>query len=205
MLVCAGESIDFGELSGFDPGGQWVRYLADRAGPARFVENCVKWSFGVNNRAMLGSTIHRACQIAMTPPRDPVFLSLPFAFLFAEAGGPIPQSFPKPVPASVAQNIDEAVHLLAASARPLIITDTAGHDPSAVTELVELAELISAPVGEATRQMYFNFPRNHHLHGGFDATSQIADADLLFLVGAVAPWHPPSAGPKFGAKVMTST
>jgi acetolactate synthase-1/2/3 large subunit len=203
MLVCAGESIDFGELAGFDPGEQWVRYLADRGGPARFVENCVKWSFGVNSRAVLASTVHRACQIAMTPPRGPVFLSLPFEFLFADAAGPIPQSFPKPVPASAAPNIDEAVRLLAASTRPLIITDSAGHEPGAVTKLVELAELICAPVVEATRQMYFNFPRNHRLHGGFDAAPGIADADLVFLVGAVAPWHPPSAGPKTGAKVMT--
>ena len=203
MLVCAGESIDFGELPGFDPGGQWVRYLADRGGPARFVENCVKWSFGVNRRAVLASTIHRACQIAMTPPRGPVFLSLPFEFLFAEAGGPIPQSFPKPVPASAAPNVDEAVRLLAASTRPVIVTDTAGHDPGAVAKLVDLAELIGAPVVEASRQMYFNFPRDHPLHGGFDAQPFLADADLVFLVGAVAPWHPPSAGPKAGAKVMT--
>jgi acetolactate synthase-1/2/3 large subunit len=203
MLVCAGESIDFGELPGFDPGGQWVRYLADRGGPARFVENCVKWSFGVNSRAVLGSTIHRACQIAMAPPRGPVFLSVPFEFLFAEAGGPIPQSFPKPVAAAAAPNVEEAVRLLAASARPLIITDTAGHESGAVARLVELAELVCAPVVEATRQMYFNFPRDHFLHGGFDAAPHLGDADLVFLVGAVAPWHPPSAGPKSGARVVT--
>jgi thiamine pyrophosphate-dependent acetolactate synthase large subunit-like protein len=29
MLVCCGESIDFGEFPDFDPGGQWVRYLPD--------------------------------------------------------------------------------------------------------------------------------------------------------------------------------
>jgi acetolactate synthase-1/2/3 large subunit len=203
MLVCAGESIDFGELPGFDPGGQWVRYLADRGGPARFAENCVKWSFGVNSRAILGSTIHRACQIAMAPPRGPVFLSLPFEFLFAEAAGPIPRSFPHPTPAPVCQQSDEAARLLASSKRALIITDTAGRETGAVAKLVELAELIGAPVVEATRQMYFNFPRDHHLHGGFDPVPYLADTDLVFLVGAVAPWHPPSAGPKADAKVVT--
>jgi acetolactate synthase I/II/III large subunit len=203
MLVCAGESIDFGELPGFDPGGQWVRYLADRGGPARFVENCVKWSFGVNSRAILGSTIHRACQIAMAPPRGPVFLSLPFEFLFAEAAGPIPRSFPSPTPAAASQQCDEAARLLALSKRALIITDTAGRETGAVAKLVELAELIGAPVVESTRQMYFNFPRDHYLHGGFDPAPYLADADLVFLVGAVAPWHPPSAGPKAGAKVVT--
>lgn len=139
----------------------------------------------------------------MTPPRGSVFLSPPFEFLFAEAGGPIPRSFPKPVAVSPAPNVDEAVRLLAASTRPPIVTDTAGHDPGAVTRLVELAELICAPAVEATRRMYFNFPRDHHPHGGFDTAPFIADADLVFLVGAVAPWHPPSAGPQAGAQVMT--
>jgi acetolactate synthase-1/2/3 large subunit len=203
MLVCAGESIDFGELPGFDPGGQWVRYLADRGGPARLVENCVKWSFGVNSRAILGSTVHRACQIAMAPPRGPVFLSLPFEFLFAESAGPIPKSFPQPTPAAICQQSDAAAHLLASSKRALIITDTAGREPGAVAKLVELAELIGAPVVEATRQMYFNFPRSHYLHGGFDPAPYLAETDLVFLVGAVAPWHPPSAGPKGGVKVIT--
>jgi acetolactate synthase I/II/III large subunit len=202
MLVCCGESVDFGEFSDFDPGGQWVRYLADIGGPARFVERCVKWSFGVNSRAVLASTVHRACQIAMAPPRGPVFLSLPFEFLHAEAAGPIPQSFPKPLTLGLPDALDDAARLLAGCSRPLIITDTAGRDPTAVAALVHLAELIGGPVVEATRQMYCNFPRNHPLHGGFDPTCFLADADVVLLVGAVAPWHPPSAGPK-SAKVIT--
>ena len=203
MVVCCGESIDFGELPGFDPGGQWVRYLADLGGPASYVERCVKWSFGVNSRAVLASSVHRACQIAMAPPRGPVFLSVPFEFLFNEAAGPIPKSFPRSMPATACQQSDVAAALLASSNRPVIITDTAGREPGAVAKLIELAELIGAPVVEATRQMYFNFPRNHYLHGGFDPAPHLADADLVFLVGAVAPWHPPSAGPKDGAKVIT--
>jgi acetolactate synthase-1/2/3 large subunit len=202
MLVCCGESIDFGEMPDFDPGGQWVRYLADIGGPARFVEKCVKWSFGVNSRAVLASTIHRACQIAMAPPRGPVFLSLPFEFLHAEVAGPLPHTFPKASTCGIAQDLDDAARLLAASLRPLIITDTAGRDTAAVAALVELAELIGAPVVEATRQMYLNFPRDHALHGGFDPTPYLTNTDVVFLVGAVAPWHPPSAGPK-SATVIT--
>jgi thiamine pyrophosphate-dependent acetolactate synthase large subunit-like protein len=202
MLVCCGESIDFGEFPDFDPGGQWVRYLADIGGPARFVEKCVKWSFGVNSRAVLASTVHRACQIAMTPPRGPVFLSLPFEFLHADAAGPIPRSFPKPSALGIPESVESAAMMLAACSRPLIITDTAGRDTAAVAALVELSELIGAPVVEATRQMYLNFPRDHSLHGGFDPNPYLADADLVFLVGAVAPWHPPSAGPK-SAKIIT--
>jgi acetolactate synthase I/II/III large subunit len=203
MIVCAGESIDFGEQAGFDPGGQWIRYLADRGGPTRFAEPCAKWSLGVISRPTLASTLHRACQIAMTPPRGPVFVSVPFEFLFAEALGPIPGSYPQPAAAGAAADlISSAARLLASSRRPLIITDAAGRDVDAVGELVKLAELLAAPVVESTRQMHFNFPRDHPLHGGFDPTPYLNDADAVLLVAAVAPWHPPSAGPKSGARII---
>jgi acetolactate synthase-1/2/3 large subunit len=204
MLVCAGESIDFGEMPGFNPGGQWIRYLADRGGPARFAEPCVKWSFGVNSRAVLASSIHRACQIAMTPPCGPVFLSLPFEFLFEEVAGAVPRSYPKPSSQGPAPELlDQAARMLASSSRPLVIAETVGRDVAAVQTLVELAELLAAPVVESTRQMYLNFPRQHPLHGGYDPSAYLGNADLVFLVGAVAPWHPPSAGPSAAAKVLT--
>jgi acetolactate synthase-1/2/3 large subunit len=203
MLVCAGESIDFGEQPGFDPGGQWIRYLADRGGPARFAEPCVKWCMGVISRPTLASTLHRACQIAMTPPRGPVFVSLPFEFVFEEAIGPLPTSYPRAaLSCADADLLEQAALILASSRRPLIITDAAGRDVEAVGEIVRLAELIAAPVIESTRQMYFNFPRDHPLHGGVDPRPYLDEADAVLLVGAVAPWHPPSAGPTKAARIV---
>jgi acetolactate synthase I/II/III large subunit len=202
MLVCCGESIDFGEMPEFDPGGQWVRYLADIGGPVKYAAGCTKWSFGVNSRAVLASSVHRACQIAMSPPYGPVFLSIPFEFVHAPVAGPVPRSYPKPARAGVCVNVGDAVDVLRKSKRPLIIVDTAGKEPEAVEQLVKLSEILSAPVVESSRQMYFNFPREHPLHGGFDPNTYLPDADLVLLVGAIAPWHPPSAGPR-KAKVVT--
>jgi len=82
MVVFCGESVGFGEDEGPDPGGQWLRHLADMGGPARLVERSVKWSFGLNNKAILPATIQRACQLAMASPKGPVFVSLPMEFLF---------------------------------------------------------------------------------------------------------------------------
>ena len=202
MLVCCGESIDFGEMPDFDPGGQWVRYLGDIGGPTKFAAGCTKWSFGVNSRAVLASSVHRACQIAMSPPCGPAFLSLPFEFLHASVAGPIPRAYPKPASAGACVNADEAADAIARSKRPVIIVDSVGRDPKAVQQLVELSERLSAPVVESSRQMYYNFPRDHCLHGGFDPTLYLSETDLVFLVGAIAPWHPPSAGPK-NAKIIT--
>jgi acetolactate synthase I/II/III large subunit len=202
MLICCGESIDFGEMPEFDPGGQWVRYLADIGGPVKYAAGCTKWSFAVNSRAVLASSVHRACQIAMSPPHGPAFLSIPFEFVYAPVAGPLPRSFPKPARAGACANVGEAVDAISKCKRPLIIVDTVGKDHEAVEQLVRLAELLSAPVVESSRQMYFNFPREHRLHGGFDPCTYLLDADLVFLIGAIAPWHPPSAGPR-NAKVIT--
>jgi acetolactate synthase-1/2/3 large subunit len=77
MVVFAGESIGFGEDEGPDVGGQWQGHLGDMGGPAKLVDHTVKWSFGVNTKAIVPSTVQRACRIAMAGPRGPVFVSMP--------------------------------------------------------------------------------------------------------------------------------
>ena len=82
MVVFTGESLGFGEEAGPDVGAQWLGALADIGGPARLVDRCVKWSYGVNAKSLLPSTIQRACQLAMGSPKGPVFVSLPMEYLF---------------------------------------------------------------------------------------------------------------------------
>src|SRR5438128_5364221 len=65
MLVCAGESVGFGEGEGGYVGFQWQRFLADRGGPARLAEPFVQLSFGVITKVVLRSRVLRACMIAM--------------------------------------------------------------------------------------------------------------------------------------------
>ena len=103
MVVFTGESLAFGEDDGPDPGGQWMRFLSDVGGPAALVDRCVKWSFGVNDKNILVSTIQRACQMAMASPRGPVFVSLPMEYLFDKVAREAPlkvsmPSMPSPDP-----------------------------------------------------------------------------------------------------------
>ena len=51
MVVFSGESIGYGEDEGPDPGAQWLGHLSNIGGPAKLVEQTVKWSFGGNNKA----------------------------------------------------------------------------------------------------------------------------------------------------------
>ena len=202
MVVLSGESIGFGEEEGPDVGGQWIGHLADIGGPARLVDRCVKWSFGVNTKAILPATIQRACQLAMAAPRGPVFISVPMEFLFERmTKNPPSEHSPAPAPTADPGGVEELAGMLSGAKNPVIISEDAGRSPAIVERIVELAELLGAPVIESRSTGYLNFPRNHPLHGGYDPQEYLKEADVVFLLGAVAPWHPPSKGPGPGAKV----
>lgn len=202
MVVFTGESIAYGEDDGPDPGGQWLRFLSDVGGPARLVDRCVKWSFGVNDRRILVSTVQRACQMAMSSPRGPVFVSLPMEYLFDKVTRetPLKASMPS-LPSPDPKGIGELANLLRTAGNPVIVSENAGRTTGVVNRMVELAELLDAPVVETRSSGYFNFPRDHELHGGFDPGEFMADADVVCLVGATQPWHPASAPAAPGAKV----
>ena len=203
MVVFAGESIAFGEDEGPDPGKQWLRQLADVGGVIPFVERCVKWSTTVNSKAVLPATIQRACQLAMQPPRGPVFVCIPAEFLFDKMTTDAPASRSFPVPATAGMEaIEDLADTLSRAKNPIIISESAGENPRAVERLVELAELLGVPVVETWFCTYGNFPRSHPLHGGFEPAAFLQDADVVLLVSAVAPWHPPSMRPKEGSKVI---
>ncbi len=203
MLVCAGESVGFGEGEGAYVGFQWLRFLADRGGPARMAEPYVKWSFGMNTKVVLPGSVHRACQLAMASPKGPVFLSIPFEYMVEEMVSAAPTSYTLPTqPCADVRSLEEVARLLTESRNPVIITENAGQRVEGVEKLVELAESIGAPVVESQGPGFVNFPRTHPLHGGYDATPYLKEADVVFLVAAVGPWYPPSAGPGPGTKVI---
>src|SRR5262245_4110351 len=200
MVGLCGESVGFGEIPGPDPGQQWLRVLTDIGGPARLVESCVKWSFGLNASAILPATLARACQLAMDPPRGPVFVSVPMEHLFETMPNDAPPAAGLPRPAAASpEALEELAEALVGAANPVIVTEEVGRSVRAVEHLVALAELLGAPVLEGWHPSYVNFPRDHPLYGGVGPLAHLApylkDADLVFLLAAVAPWHPPSAAP----------
>jgi acetolactate synthase-1/2/3 large subunit len=206
MVVLTGESIGFGEAPGPDPGAQWLRLLTDIGGPARLVAPCVKWSFGLNSSALLPATIQRAGQLATAAPPGPVLVSVPMEFLFETMTTDPPASAAfAHAPAAQPRAIDELARLLTDAANPAIVTEEAGRSVRAVDHLVELAELLGAPVLDTWHPGYVNFPRTHPLYGGITPPGQLAGAlkefDVIFLVAGVAPWHPPSSAPGPGTKV----
>jgi acetolactate synthase-1/2/3 large subunit len=195
MVLLAGESISFGERPGYGIGPQWLRLLTDTGGPARLVAPCVKWSFGLNDGALLAATIERACRIATAAPAGPAFVSIPTEYLM-DSRPTEAQRSAAPVRNAAADPavLDELARMLAGAKQPVILTEEAGRDLGAVARLVELAETLGAPVFEGWHPGYVNFPRIHPLYGGTapDMKALLEECDLLFCVETVAPAHPPA-------------
>ena len=196
LVVLAGESIAFSEERDVPVGRQWLRLLTDTGGPARLMEGCAKWSFGLNTSLILPHTIQRACQIAAAAPRGPVFVSEPLEHLVEPMRVAAPPASLPLAPVASGEAIERLAEALNAAANPVIITEEAGRDPAAVAAMVDIAETLGAPVFEAWQPYYVNFPRQHPLAGGVaydDMPEMLADADTVFLVECVLPWHPPSS------------
>jgi acetolactate synthase-1/2/3 large subunit len=197
MVVLAGESVSFAEPPAPPAGRQWLRVLTDMGGPARLVQDTVKWSFGLNAANILPHTIQRACQLAMSAPRGPVFVSVPTEMLMETMTAEPPPVAAMPcLPVANEEAIADVAAALVKAKRPVIVSEELGRNVGAVDELVRLAETLGAPVLDGWHGDYVNFPRDHGLYAGV-AVEPVHDllkqADFILLAEAVAGWHPASA------------
>ncbi len=150
----------------------------------------VKWSTEVHRLADLPRLVHRAAKTALAPPTGPVFLSLPGDILTSE--GEVDLLAPTRVAARMRGDpaaVAEAAALLAAAKRPLIIAGDAVAHGRAHAELVELAELLGAPVYSELVPSTASFPASHPLFRGGMTRMQgpirkiLEQYDVLFSVG----------------------
>lgn len=150
----------------------------------------VKWSTEVHRLADLPRIVHRAAKTALAPPTGPVFLSLPGDILNAE--GEVDLSAPTRVAPRLRADrdaIEAAAALLAKAERPLIVAGDAVAQSRAHAELVQLAELLGAPVYAEGIANTASFPSSHPLFRGAMARlppairNILQQYDLLISVG----------------------
>jgi benzoylformate decarboxylase len=151
----------------------------------------VKWSSEVHRLADLPRLVHRAAKTALAPPTGPVFLSLPGDILRAEENVDLLS------PTRVAPRlrgdraaVEAAAALLAQAKRPVIMAGDAVAQSRAHAELIELAELLGAPVYTEFVPNTASFPSSHPLFRGSmvrlapEVRKVLDQYDLLFSVGA---------------------
>src|SRR3989454_5791467 len=151
----------------------------------------VKWAAEVHRLADLPRLVHRPAKTALAPPTGPVFLSLPGDILRADA------DIDLMAPTRIAPRtrgdrsaIEAAADILARAERPVIMAGDAVAQSHADKELVELAELLGAPVYAEFVPNTASYPTSHPLFRGqltrlAPATRKVLeDYDVLFSVGA---------------------
>jgi len=126
-----------------------------------------KWSTEAHRLEDLPRIVRRAVKTALAHPTGPVFLSLPVDVLNAERDldlGASTRVAPRIVGDRTA--IDEAARRLARAERPLLVAGDAVAHSEAIPELVELAELLGAPVVTEGVASTCSFPFTHPLYIG---------------------------------------
>jgi thiamine pyrophosphate-dependent acetolactate synthase large subunit-like protein len=132
------------------------------------VRDFTKWDDTPVSLAHFAQSFVRAYKFAMTPPHEPVMIALDaelqeMPVQERERANLIIPKYTRPAPpqADVAA-LRETAKLLVNAQNPVIVADRAARTPEGLKHLVELAELIQAPVVNLRGRM--NFPNSHYLN-----------------------------------------
>src|ERR1700685_2945089 len=135
-------------------------------------EPITKWFWQAQSTAALAETTRRGLKFASTPPCGPVFLSLPTNTLDGRAKAQIWERSKFDVPMRIRpdkDDVEKAARMLIEAQNPLISVGDEVTWSRGQKELIELAELIGAPVaGEMGNLGYWSkpFPTRHPLFIG---------------------------------------
>jgi len=162
------------------PGVEWAHSVQDAAA---MVRDYTKWDDNPGSLQHWGESAMRAYKLAMTPPMAPVLLMMD-GHLQEEEITPemasrlrVPKlSVPTP-PQGDSGAVAEAARLLVAAESPVIFADRAARTPAGIARLVELAEVLQAPVVDVGGRM--NFPTRHPLNLSSNGRQLVQNADVV--------------------------
>ena len=168
----------------------WGQEMRDQGAMLR---ELVKWDYELRQPEQAAELVDRALAIAMSPPMGPVYLSLPREVLCAEVDGVVvPEPSRQQASALSVPNpaaIEEAVAMLAAARRPVVITQRAGAFAAGFAALERFALACALPVVEFWPSR-ISLSALHPMHAGFDPGPLLAEADLVLVVDGLTPWIP---------------
>jgi acetolactate synthase I/II/III large subunit len=156
----------------------WTHSAQD---PAAMIRDYVKWDDNPLSLQAFAESSVRAYKIATTPPMMPVALVAGHEL----QENPVPDgsnlSVPKLTmtspPAGDSGAVAEAARLLVSAENPVFVTDRIARTPAGLAGMIELAELLQAPVIDRNGRM--NFPTRHPLNHTERAAATIANADVI--------------------------
>ncbi len=158
---------------------EWTHAVQDAAA---MVRDYTKWDDAPVTLGHFAESAVRAYKVAMTPPHAPVVVVADAVMQeegIAEADRGrlrIPKLSVTTPPAADAAAIAEVARILVSAESPVIVAGRAARTPKGMPLLVELAELLQAPVNDGPQfTLRMNFPSRHPLKG----VGVVAQADVI--------------------------
>jgi acetolactate synthase-1/2/3 large subunit len=149
------------------------------------VRDYTKWDDQPYSLADVPDSFIRGYRIATTDPTAPVYINYDADIqedaVKAMVDMPDVSRYSKPAPAQAnPESLRRAAELLVNAKTPLIVADMLGRNPKAVPMLIELAEVLAAPVVDKGAR--FNFPAVHPLDVTDGAREILQKADFLLAL-----------------------
>ena len=175
VYIMLGNTIDATERR---PGVEWAHSVQDAAA---MVRDFTKWDDIPASLPHFGESAVRAYKIAMTPPMLPVVIVLDSTLQETPIPNGVKHRIPKLTLTSPPQGdsgaVAEAARLLVSAENPVIVADRLARTEAGMRRLIELAELLQAPVVDRVGRM--NFPNRHVLNHTNRGAALIREADVI--------------------------
>ena len=165
------------------------------------VRDYTKWDDQPVSLQHFAQSFVRAYKIAMTPPHEPVMIALDLGLQQEPVRAHeretlyIPKYVATAPPQADAGAVKEAARLLANAERPVIVVDRAARTSNGMKQLVELAEILQAPVIDQRARM--NMPNTHYLNQSARTAGLIANADVIIGLELADYWATVNAEPRY--------
>lgn len=182
----------------------YIHWLQEQLDQHGIVRNYTKWDYELRRADQVGEAVNRAFQIAASDPPGPVYMTLPRELLMERVGEPNLYSPERFRPARLGSGDRDALEVAAGwlveAENPLVLTADVGKTRRGYDALLALCERLAIPVVEWRNRA--NFPGDHPLHQGYDATSLTEQSDVILVVDHDVPYIPTSTNLRSDARVI---
>ena len=175
VLIVMGNILDASQRHGY------VDWLHSSQDVAAILREYTKWDDSPVSLSHFGESFVRAYKMAMTPPLMPVALvcdePLQERPVPATFDGRIPKMPAVSNPTADPATLTQLARMLVSAESPLLVASRCARTAAGMKSLVELAELLQAPVID--QHFRLNFPTLHPLNYSFRARGVVANADVI--------------------------
>ncbi|HEY7167291.1 MAG TPA: thiamine pyrophosphate-binding protein [Candidatus Binatia bacterium] len=162
----------------------WIDWVHTALVQGNLVRDFVKWDDQPASVEAVPESFVRAYRLATTDPMGPVYICYDGEVQEKKLDAEIPfalDRYPAPLPLQAPEEgFEKTIQWLLEAKRPVILADTVGRKEAGFNALIELAELIAAPVLDQWGRL--NFPVNHPLNLTGMHQKVIPQADLVLAL-----------------------